>query len=180
MAYDLELFVADCRTALTRDAGPAGREIIREKLERLLRDKEFLARYYADTTPAGLRVLHNDADLGFQILAHVNAKARASAPHDHGESWAIYGQAAGYTDMVEYERIDAGGDPTRARIRIKRTYRLNPGEAGIFQDGAIHSIAYPDGARFVRVTGANLDKIPRAMFDMATGDVTAMTPQRAT
>ena len=180
MAYGLEQFVADCRTALKRDAGPAGREVICQKLERLLRDKDFLARYCADSTPAGLRVLHDDAELGFQILLHVNAKARASAPHDHGKSWAIYGQAAGYTDMVEYERIDAGSDASRARIRIKRIYRLNPGEAGIFQDGAIHSIEYPDGARFVRVTGTNLDKIPRAMFDIATGDVTPMTPQRTT
>ena len=53
MAYGLEQFVADCRTALKRDAGPAGREVIRQKLERLLRDKDFLARYCADTTPAG-------------------------------------------------------------------------------------------------------------------------------
>jgi predicted metal-dependent enzyme (double-stranded beta helix superfamily) len=180
MAYDLEHFVAECRATLKRDPGPAGREIVRQMLERLLRDKDFIAHYCSDAKPAGLHVLHDDSELGFQILAHINKKARVSPPHDHGRSWAIYGQATGYTDMAEYQRIDNGTDPARAELRVMRRYRLNPGEAGIFQNGAIHSIDYPDNARFVRVTGTNLDKIQRVMFDMETGKVTTMTPQRAT
>lgn len=180
MTYGLEQFIVDCRTTLKHDSGPAGRENVRGTLERLLRDPDFLARYCSNTTPAGLRVLHDDAEIGFQILVHVNDKARVSPPHDHGKSWAIYGQAAGHTDMVEYERVDAGTDPGHAQLRVKRRYRLNSGEAGLFQDGAIHSIDYPDKARFVRVTGTNLDEIPRVKFDLATGAVTAMTPQRAT
>jgi hypothetical protein len=180
MSYSLDQFVADCRTTLTRDPGPAGRETVRQHLERLLRDKDFTAQHCSDATPAGLHVLHDDAELGFQILAHVNKKARVSPPHDHGESWAIYGQATGYTDMVEYERVDNGADPARAELKVKRRYRLNPGDAGIFQNGAIHSIDYPDTARFVRVTGTNLDKIHRVKFDTKTGTVTPMTPQQAT
>ena len=34
MAYDLDHFVTDCRAALTRDPGPAGREEVRVCLER--------------------------------------------------------------------------------------------------------------------------------------------------
>ena len=180
MAYDLDQFIADCRAALKHDSGPAGREIVRQSLERLLREREFIARHCSDAAPAGLHLLHDDPELGFQILAHINKKARVSPPHDHGRSWAIYGQAAGYTDMVEYARVDNGTDPSRAQLKTTRTYRLNPGAAGIFQDGAIHSIDYPDNARFVRVTGTNLDKIQRVMFDPTTGTVTQMTPQRAT
>lgn len=180
MAYGLEQFVADCHAALKRDPGPAGRETVRQALERLLRDEAFIARHCSDTTPTRLHVLHDDAELGFQILAHINKKAHVSPPHDHGRSWAIYGQATGYTDMTEYERVDNGIDPSHAELRVKRRYRLSPGEAGIFQDGAIHSIDYPDNARFVRVTGTNLDKIQRVMFDVTTGKVTQYTPQRAT
>ena len=55
-----------------------------------------------------------------------------------------------------------------------------PGHAGIYQDGKIHSIDYPDNARFVRVTGTNLDQITRVRFDLATGKVEQMTPQQAT
>jgi hypothetical protein len=82
--------------------------------------------------------------------------------------------------MTEFERVDAGNDPEKAHLRVKTTYRLNPGQAGIYQNGAIHSIDYPDRSRFVRVTGTNLDRITRSMFDLKSGSVKQMTPQRAT
>ena len=55
-----------------------------------------------------------------------------------------------------------------------KKYRLTPGKAGIYQDGAIHSIDYPDYARFIRVTGADLDKIERIKIDLDTGAVEKM------
>ena len=61
-----------------------------------------------------------------------------------------------------------------------KKYRLTPGKAGIYQDGKIHSIDYPDHSRFVRVTGTNLDQIHRVRFDLKTGEVKHMTPQQAT
>ena len=179
MSYDLNRFIDDCRAALGRDPGPAGREKIRVLLERLLKDEDFIAAHCSDLASKGLFVLHDDAELGFQILAHINEKARASPPHDHGASWAIYGQASSHTDMIEYERVD-GADPDKANLKVTKKYRLNPGQAGIFQDGAIHSIDYPDGSRFVRVTGTNLDRIARSSFDLKTGAVKQMAPQRAT
>jgi len=178
MSYDLDQFVADCRAHLKQDPGPAGREHVRRDLERLLKEPAFLARYCSDQTPKGLHVLYEDAELGFQILAHINEKARKSPPHDHGASWAIYGQAASYTDMTEFARVDGGGE--RAELKVTARYRLNPGEAGIYQDGAIHAIDYPDRSRFVRVTGTNLDRIVRSRFDLETGKVAQMTPQQAT
>ena len=180
MAYNLNQFVTDCRSILKSDPGPAGREKVRVLLERLLQDTDFVAKYCSDNVPAGLHVLHDDSELGFQILAHLNEKARVSPPHDHGESWAIYGQAVSFTDMTDWERVDNGTDPAKAQLKPKRTYRLNPGHAGTFQIGAIHSIDYPDNSRFVRVTGTNLDKIARDKFDLKTGKVTQMTTQQAT
>jgi hypothetical protein len=80
--------------------------------------------------------------------------------------------------MIEWERVDGGGD--KAELKPAKKYRLTPGKAGIYQDGAIHSIDYPDKARFVRVTGTNLDNINRVRFDLNTGQVHQMTPQQAT
>ena len=178
MAYDLDQFIADARATLKGDPGPAGREKVRTDLERLLANKDFVAQTCGDDVPAGLKVLYEDKDLGFQILAHVNDKARKSPPHDHGASWAIYGQATRYTDMIEWER--AGGDDKHAKLKEVKRYRLEPGHAGIYQDGKIHSIDYPDKSRFVRVTGTNLDRITRIRIDLATGEVHQMTPQQAT
>jgi hypothetical protein len=153
---------------------------VRVDLERLLSNPDFISKYCGDDQPRGLKVLYEDPKLGFQVLAHINDKARVSPPHDHGESWAIYGQATKYTDMSEWERADDGSDPRHAKLKLKKKYRLTPGHAGVYQDGAIHSIDYPDHARFVRVTGTNLDKIKRIKIDPNTGAVEQMTLQRAT
>ena len=178
MAYELDQFISDCRAILQRDPGPAGREDVRQHLERLLANKDFVAKTCGDDVPTGLKVLYEDKELGFQVLAHVNDRARTSPPHDHGASWAIYGQATKHTDMIEWER--SGGDDKHAELKEVKRYRLNPGEAGIYENGAIHSIDYPDRARFIRVTGTNLDKIQRVRFDLKTGEVHQMTPQQAT
>ena len=180
MAYDLDQFIADCRSTLSRDPGPEGREEVRTKLETLLRNPDFVRKHCSEDTPRGLHVLYEDPKLGFQILAHINEKARVSPPHDHGASWAIYGQATHYTDMIEWEREDNGGDAKHAKLKPAKTYRLMPGHAGIYQDGKIHSIDYPDYARFIRVTGTNLDRIDRVRFDPKTGEVHRMTAQQAT
>ena len=180
MPYDLDQFVSDCRSILKRDPGPSGREEVRTRLERLLANADFIEEYSGTQAPRGLKVLYEDPELGFQILAHINDKARVSPPHDHGASWAIYGQATHYTDMIEWEREDDRDDPVKAQLKPVKKYRLLPGHAGIYQDGAIHSIDYPDSARFIRVTGTNLDNIQRVRFDLATGKVQLMTPQQAT
>ena len=180
MAYNLDQFIADCRSALKRDPGPGGRERVRVKLEELLHNPEFVEQHCGKDVPRGLKVLYEDPDLQFQILAHINDKARVSPPHDHGASWAIYGQATEYTDMIEWEREDDGHDPKHAKLKPAKKYRLNPGHAGIYQDGKIHSIDYPDYAKFIRVTGTNLDNINRIRIDLKTGEVHQMTPQQAT
>jgi hypothetical protein len=180
MAYDLKQFIADCRASLARDPGPVGREEVRANLEQLLANPEFVREYCGDDVPRGLKVLYEDPQLGFQILAHINDKARMSPPHDHGDSWAIYGQATKYTDMIEWEREDDGKNPDYAKLRPVKKYRLTPGKAGIYQNGAIHSIDYPDYARFVRVTGTNLDNIDRIRIDLKTGAVEKMYAQQAT
>src|SRR6195256_6790335 len=180
MSYDLDQFVSDCRAILKRDPGPAGREEVRVRLERLLANQEFVQEYCGDQVPRGLHMLYEDPDLGFQVLAHIKDKARVSPPHDHGASWAIYGQATHYTDMIEWQREDDGSSPDKAKLKPAKKYRLLPGHAGIYQDGKIHSIDYPDYARFVRVTGTNLDNIQRVRFDLASGKVHQMTPQQAT
>jgi len=178
MAYEFDQFIADCRAALKRDPGPAGREQVRVNLERLLRNPDFVETHCGDDAERGLKVLYEDPELKFQVLAHINDKARVSPPHDHGDSWAIYGQAKLWTDMTEWAREDDGSDPARAKLKAAKAYRLNPGEAGIYQDGAIHSIDYPDKSRFVRVTGTNLDTISRVSFDPKTGDIRRMAPQQ--
>jgi len=179
MAYDLDQFIADCKATLAREPGPPGREKVRANLEKLLANADFVRVYAGDDQPKGVKVLYEDPTLGFQVLAHINEKAHASPPHDHGTSWAIYGQATQYTDIIEWAREDNGADSKHAKLKPAKKYRLTPGKAGIYQDGAIHSIDYPDRARFIRVTGIDLEKIDRIKIALKTGEVQSIYARQA-
>jgi hypothetical protein len=179
MAYELEDFCRDCRETLGRGAGPDELEAVRRSLARLLANAAFVERTCGAGAQQGLHTLYEDGKLGFQVLAHINEKPRVSPPHNHGESWAVYGQAIGHTDMTEFRRVDDGSDPARVSLETTRKYRLNPGEVGVYPSTAIHSIDYPAKSRFIRITGTNLDRIYRDAFDPVTGAVERMGPQQA-
>jgi predicted metal-dependent enzyme (double-stranded beta helix superfamily) len=170
MSYSLEAFCGDCRAALKSDNSRGGREKVRQLLEKLLADKDFVAAHVS-AMPPGRHTLYEDPELGFVVLSHVNATAGKSPPHDHGASWAIYGQGMQYTDMTEWRRT-AGrdGEPGAAALELARSYRLEPGRAGVYDVRDIHAIDYPDGARFVRVTGTDLENVPRLKFDLKRGE----------
>jgi hypothetical protein len=169
MAYRFDDFTADCHAILTQDPGAAGREQVGGKLQALLREDAFIARTCGADEATGATVLYQDPALGFQVLAHIMNNPHEGGPHDHGASWAIYGQAVGHTDMTEWRRLDDGSVDGKADIEIARTYRLERGEAGIFEEGQIHSIGYPGGARFIRITGCDLSTIPRGRYDPDSG-----------
>lgn len=179
MGYELDDLCRDCRATLRRGADPQALEAVRGALARLLANAAFVERTCGPQATPGLHLLYEDADLGFQVLAHINEKPRVSPPHNHGESWAVYGQATGYTDMTEFRRVDDASDPAHARLEVTRRYRLNPGEVGVYASGAIHAIDYPEKSRFIRITGTNLDRIYRDAFDPATGEIRRMGPQQA-
>ena len=76
MPYDLDQFAADCHSILSRDGGPAGREEVRQRLEQLLGNADFVRAYCGDDQPSGLNLLYEDKELGFQILAPALADDR--------------------------------------------------------------------------------------------------------
>ena len=165
MAYSLVDFCGDVRSILAGTDSHDGREQVRRKLEMLLADPGFRAAYL-DAGEDGMTQIYADPGLGFCVLAYNMTAPRTSPPHDHGESWAVYGQAAGYTDMTLYSQPDEGG-----RIEPTRTYRLEAGRAGLFDVREIHSISYGEAAKFVRVTGVDMSDEPRRVFDPETGEM---------
>jgi predicted metal-dependent enzyme (double-stranded beta helix superfamily) len=169
MTYTLDAFVKDAQAALKADNSPASRQRVRVLLEKLLGNAQFVDEAVGPDAPIGTRKLYEDKDLGFVVLAHVNAKGHQSPPHDHGSSWAVYGQAVKHTDMTEYKRLDGGTDAGEARLEKVKSYRLEPGHAGVYDVGAVHAIDYPEGSRFVRVTGRDLDHVKRLKYDMTAG-----------
>jgi len=169
MAYTLDVFCKDVQSVLKADKGPGGREKIRGLIEKLLTNKEFVQQHLGPQLDIGRTTLYEDPELKFCVLAHVDRGGRSSAPHDHGRSWAVYGQAIGWSEMSIWERKDGGSGAGPAELVKVDTFRLNPGQAGIFDIGAIHGVdRSPGDCTFLRVTGEDLEIVPRLKYDLDT------------
>ena len=178
MTYGMTEFCDDCRDILKGGASEADLEKVRIKLEKLLENRAFVEEATGPDAPTGVTALYRDPELGFMVLSHNYERGRTSPPHDHGASWAVYGQARSYTDMTEYDRRDDGSVEGHAELDKRRTYRLEPGMAGKFPPHEIHSIHFPDGARFIRVTGTDLSEVETLRYDMDKEAVVRVDPNR--
>lgn len=167
MSYSLDDFCDDTRAILKKADDHDARQQIRRKLELLLSDEAFCAQYVAPGDTSGMAQIYEDPDLHFCVLTYNMAAPRTSPPHDHGGSWAVYGQTDGYTDMTIWSSAGDG----EGNIEPVRTFRLEPGQAGLFDVGEIHSIQYASGAKFVRVTGVDLGSETRRVYDPETRTV---------
>ena len=99
-------------------------------LQDVLTDDTFVATHLPDDGP-DRKILYEDPELGFCILGHVHHGAKESQPHDHGPTWAIYGQAAGVTEMTDWEVVEPATEDKPGKVRFIKTYTLTPGSADV-------------------------------------------------
>jgi predicted metal-dependent enzyme (double-stranded beta helix superfamily) len=166
MGYTLEGFSAECHRILKQDPGVEGREKVCALVQQVLRDDAFVAAHLADDVP-DRKVLYEDPELGFCILGHVHkdAPGRVSQPHDHGPSWAIYGQARGETIMTDYFPVARPGEGQPGKARPLRDYRLTPGMAFLYNEGDLHSPRREGPTRLIRIEGKNMEKVKRFPYE---------------
>lgn len=164
MAHTLEQFAARCHEILKAEPGPAGRNKVCAMLQEVLKDDKFVATHLGDGVPER-KILYEDADLGFCILAHHYRGAKESPPHDHGPSWAIYGQARGETEMSDYQLLEPASPDKPGKVRKRKTYKLTPGVAHVYNEGDLHSPKRVDSTRLIRIEGVNMEKVKRMKFE---------------
>ncbi len=161
MTYTLEQFAADCRAALQADPGTGGKEKIRDYVSKALQDEEFQRTQLGANASREREIIYEDPDLGFCICRHSYEGAKQGAPHDHGPTWAIYGQAEGETRMTDWEfKVPPQGDEPGQAV-VSRTYHLKPGDAHLYDVGAIHA-PYRDGpTKLIRIEGVDTANVTR-------------------
>ena len=164
MAHTLDQFAQACHNALKEKPGPAGRQQVCAYLQDLLKDEAFINAHLNDNT-SGRHLLYEDPELGFCILAHNNKSARQSPPHDHGPSWAIYGQAHGETEMSDWELVTPASPDKPGKVRRKNTYKLVPGIAHVYNEGDLHSPSRAGSTRLIRIEGTNMEKVKRFKYE---------------
>ena len=164
MACTLEQFAAKCHDILKADPGPAGRNKVCALLQDVLRDETFVAATLGDEV-GERKILYEDPELKFCILAHHYKGAKESPPHDHGPSWAIYGQARGETEMSDYQLLAPASPDKPGKVRKVRTYTLTPGAAHVYNEGDVHSPKRVNSTRLIRIEGVNMEKVRRLKYD---------------
>jgi hypothetical protein len=166
MAYTIEQFSEDCHEVLATDPGPEGRKKICEFVSRACADPEFVGRHLPDDGPER-KILFEDPQLGFCILGHVNRGAKQSNPHDHGPTWAIYGQAEGETVMTDWAMVSPASEAQTGKVSHVRDYTLKPGAAYVYNEGDLHSPARARSTKLIRIEGRNVEKIRRFPYEKA-------------
>jgi hypothetical protein len=164
MGYSLEQFSAECHRILKQDPGVEGRKQVCALVRDVLKDEEFIAKHLGDDVPER-KVLYEDPELGFCILGHVHHDAKGSNPHDHGPSWAIYGQARGVTVMTDYEPVARPGEGKPGKARPIKDYTLSPGAAYLYNEGDLHSPRREGPTRLIRIEGKNMEKVQRYPYE---------------
>ena len=163
MPTTLPAFADRVHDVLLADDSPAGREKVAALLRDALRDPAFVESLFDEHSPER-KVVYEDPQLGFCILAHQYQGAKSSPPHDHGPSWAIYGQARGETRMSDWALVEPATTETPGRVRRLRDYKLTPGDAHVYNEGELHSPSRAGPTRLIRLEGMNMDKVRRLKY----------------
>ena len=164
MGYTLERFSSECHRILAADSGPEGRNKVCALVKDVLKDEDFVGTHLHDGVPER-KILYEDPELGFCILGHVNHGARESQPHDHGPTWAIYGQARGKTIMRDWLKLEAASEDKPGKVRLVKEYALEPGDAHLYNEGDLHSPRREGATRLIRIEGRNVEKIRRFPYE---------------
>ena len=158
MSHTLSSFAARAHAILQEDATAAGRAQVVALLREALQDRAFVESLFDADSPER-KIVYEDPQLGFCILAHRYTDAKKGPPHDHGASWAIYGQADGDTVMSDW--LAAGPGPAKKL----REYTMTPGTVHVYNEGAIHAPSRLGPTRLVRIEGTNLEKVARGKYE---------------
>jgi predicted metal-dependent enzyme (double-stranded beta helix superfamily) len=164
MAYSLEEMSRDMHSIIAAEPGPKGREKVCELVRKACNDAEFVAKHLPENGPER-KILYEDPEYGFCILAHVYHGAKESAPHDHGPTWAIYGQASGETVMSDWDKLAPASENEPGKVKLRREYTLSPGMAYVYNEGDLHSPRRADTTRLIRIEGRDVTKIRRFAYE---------------
>jgi predicted metal-dependent enzyme (double-stranded beta helix superfamily) len=163
MNYTLRQFCSESRAILKGMPLPGALRQMADRLSRLLANPVFVAETFHTDMKPGKCVLHHDPELDFYVMAHVQEGGKIGKPHSHGSSWAIYGNARAATEMTEWRRTNPESED-HAELVAESRYSLEPGQTRAYGPNVIHSTAHPKYAWVIRVTGTDLDKLPRYHF----------------
>lgn len=172
MPYTLNDLAADIKDIIANNKIPDGSDKICYFVSKALMDQNFVVQNLPDRLedePAR-QILYEDQDTGFCICGHVYANEAIGFPHDHGPSWAIYGQASGETEMTDWDIIQEKSSDDVIYVKPSKTYLMTTGDVHFYNIGDVHSPVRKEPVRLLRIEGTNLDSIKRSNIQPLNGE----------
>jgi len=169
MSYTLDELADEVRALLSKSDPADCQDALCAVVKKALVDDEFVATHLDGREPGQnpREILYEDPDLGFCICGHIYGDEAIGKPHDHGPSWALYGQAEGSTEMTDWKIVKPANGEDAAEVVPDRTYTMNRGDAHFYGVGHVHSPARVKPTKLVRLEGENLDNIKRTKIKAA-------------
>ena len=176
--YTMEAFVEDVRNMFASTTDPRAQA-------------QFVARYMKDLLdvpgwleeqidlPAeggfGRYDLHQDEEFGhpeggFLLMAGVQRPDQDNLPHDHGNTWVVYGIYKGAIEQTKWRWSYPETDRTSPEIKPVESWVQGPGDIAFFLPGEIHNTRNVSDERtvVVRLEGQKLAGMLRHRYDPKT------------
>lgn len=161
MPYTLENLAADIHQTLKNTPDNAGSSALCPFVEKALNDDGFITTHFGPDKTGPRHIIYEDPDFGFCVCVHVYHDAKNGEPHDHGSSWAIYGQAEGVTTMTHWRTVEPAVGDKAATVEQVDTLVMEKGMAHFYAVGDVHAPNRTCKVMLLRIEGANLDNITR-------------------
>ena len=166
-------FIADLRAVWAELPDDESRmKKARGLLETLVADDGLKAHSEAWPSTEGRKNLlfHEDPDYGFAVNGVVREPGRTGSIHDHNRAWVLYGLLVGTETLERFDRVDDGGKPGYAEVRLSSATEGSPGTVDLVEPYAIHAEQGGPGrsvaviVRSTRVAG----RVPQGGYDRDT------------
>jgi predicted metal-dependent enzyme (double-stranded beta helix superfamily) len=155
--FEIDAFVADCRTSLQESAPQLA---IRQLVERAVSEPRDVERALGTPKRAQMQILYRSPDL--TVLNLIWGPRMSLYPHDH-RMWAVIGLYGGQEDNGFYRRTASGLEAAGGK-------RLESSDAVLLGEPVIHSVENPldqlTGA--IHVYGGDFFGVPRSEWDPTT------------
>jgi predicted metal-dependent enzyme (double-stranded beta helix superfamily) len=169
--FDLDQFIADCRSALAADRS---HKLVREVVARSVSEPDAIIKTLGEPSRGQLKALYRSSDL--TILNIAWAPYMTLMPHNHN-MWAVIGIYTGREDNIFWRRLPGEG----GRLEAAGAKALGRRDAEPLGRDIIHSVTNPIPrlTAAIHVYGGDFFAAERSEWDPETLTEQRWDPERA-
>ncbi len=182
--YTMEAFVEDVKDVFRNETDPhVQAKTVSECLKNLLAVPGWLEEKLELEEEGGYGrfSLHLDEESGhpgngWWLMASVQKPGQDNLPHDHGNTWVVYGVYKGSIRQRKWRWAFPGEGVDHAQIVETGKFIQKPGAVAYFLPGEIHDTLNVEEGRslVVRLESQKLDRVTRFQYNPETGTMKIM------